>query len=444
MNVSSPKMTDLGITTASVKSFSMASNDTTTTTTAAPDMYDAYNFSDDNLDFWEMENPEEMLRPWVINEYFIPTVITHSVTFLIGVIGNLVVVFVMAGDRKSRTATNMFLVSLSLADLLLLSVCAPLENLELFVIQWDVGGTVCKMAAYFGILSAMASVLNLTAVSLERYIVIVYPMRSRSLCTMSNCKKAVIVVWSVALVLAAPVVITKEIHPARFGNNVTIVTIHYCKNKETMGLWLSIYQLLVLLILPAMLMIFFYSRVISELWKSTKTMKQMTGARSSLIAKPNSRKATTSSSSPVATMESTRVYCGRKNVSSNQSKGEDVMKTRKQVIKMLLLVIALFLICWGPRLIMDVILKVGLETYSRESYAMRIAFFLMPFIHACINPFVYCFMSKNFQRSMRRQLQRMGIACPAAAEPIPPPVRTGAPTGADSTRHTYCPPESVL
>ncbi|KAF0298511.1 Galanin receptor type 2 [Amphibalanus amphitrite] len=250
----------------------------------------------------------------------------------------------------------------------------------------------------------MASVLNLTAVSLERYIVIVYPMRSRSLCTMSNCKKAVIVVWSVALVLAAPVVITKEIHPARFGNNVTIVTIHYCKNKETMGLWLSIYQLLVLLILPAMLMIFFYSRVISELWKSTKTMKQMTGAR------VNHR----------------------------------VCFLIGQVIKMLLLVIALFLICWGPRLIMDVILKVGLETYSRESYAMRIAFFLMPFIHACINPFVYCFMSKNFQRSMRRQLQRMGIACPAAAEPIPPPVRTGAPTGADSTRHTYCPPESVL
>ena len=42
-----------------------------------------------------------------------------------------------------------------------------------------------------------------------RYIVIVYPMRSRSLCTMSNCKKAVVVVWSVSLVLAAPVIITK-------------------------------------------------------------------------------------------------------------------------------------------------------------------------------------------------------------------------------------------
>ena len=71
----------------------------------------------------------------------------------------------------------------------------------------------------------------------------------------------------------------QDIQPARFGNNVTQVTIHYCKNEESMGLWFSIYQLLVLLAVPALLMIFFYSRVISELWKSTRTVKQMTGAR---------------------------------------------------------------------------------------------------------------------------------------------------------------------
>ena len=57
------------------------------------------------------------------------------------------------------------------------------------------------------------------------------------------------------------------------------MTIHYCKDKESMGLGFAIYQFLVLFAVPALLMIFFYSRVISELWKSTRTMKQMTGAR---------------------------------------------------------------------------------------------------------------------------------------------------------------------
>ncbi|XP_037071289.1 cholecystokinin receptor type A-like [Pollicipes pollicipes] len=277
-------------------------------------------------DIWPMDNPEEMLIPWIINQYFIPVVITHSVTFLIGVVGNLLVVFVMAGDRKSRTATNLFLVSLSLADLLLLIVCAPLETLHYFVIQWDAGGAVCKMAKYAEILSAVASVLNLTAVSLERYIVIVYPMRSRSLCTMSNCKKAVVVVWSVSLVLTAPVLITKDIQPERFGNNVTQLTIHYCRDKESMGLGFAVYQFLVLFAVPALLMIFFYSRVISELWKSTRTMKQMTGARSSLLSKSNGRKA--AASSPVLTPNSHRAF---KKTPPPQNKGEDVMKARKQV-----------------------------------------------------------------------------------------------------------------
>ena len=162
--LSDQNLTIPDITTVSSKLSSIASN------TISPDMThpSSSNTSESTPDFWQMDNPEEMLVPWVINEYFFPIVITHSVTFLVGVIGNLLVVFVMAGDRKSRTATNLFLVSLALADLLLLIVCAPLETLQYFVVQWDVGGTVCKMAKYAEILSAVASVLNLTAVSLER------------------------------------------------------------------------------------------------------------------------------------------------------------------------------------------------------------------------------------------------------------------------------------
>lgn len=107
----------------------------------------------------------------------------------------------MIGDRKSRNATTLFLVSLSAADLLLLLVCAPvsiifqyllsncicwivdnflisfysgrqLEVSQYFVIQWDEAGIICKTAKYAEVLSAVASVLNLTAVSIERQVAI--------------------------------------------------------------------------------------------------------------------------------------------------------------------------------------------------------------------------------------------------------------------------------
>ena len=115
-----------------------------------------------------MENPEEMLKPWIVNPMFFNIVITHSVTFLFGLVGNVVVVVVMVGDKKYRNATNLFLVSLAVADLLLLLVTAPLETLQYFVMQWDAGAAVCKSAMFAMMLSAVVSVLNLAAVTLER------------------------------------------------------------------------------------------------------------------------------------------------------------------------------------------------------------------------------------------------------------------------------------
>ena len=41
-----------------------------------------------------------------------------------------------------------------------------------------------------------------------RYIVIVHPMRSRALCTSSNCRRALLLVWSLSLLLALPVAYT--------------------------------------------------------------------------------------------------------------------------------------------------------------------------------------------------------------------------------------------
>lgn len=82
---------------------------------------------------------------------------------------------------------------------------------------------------------------------------------------------------------------------------------------------------------------------------------------------------------------------------------------------MLILIIFLFLICWGPKLILNIVLKVsvifGLEIYSPELYYCRVIFSLIPFIHSCINPVVYSFMSKNFRRSMNRQLGRCCTVC---------------------------------
>lgn len=56
------------------------------------------------------KNPEDMLNPALRNPAFYPIVITHAIAFILGIVGNVVAVSVMIGDRKGRSATNLFLV----------------------------------------------------------------------------------------------------------------------------------------------------------------------------------------------------------------------------------------------------------------------------------------------------------------------------------------------
>lgn len=75
-----------------------------------------------------------------------------------------------------------------------------------------------------------------------------------------------------------------------------------------------------------------------------------------------------------------------------------------QVVKMLVAIIVIFVICWAPLLINNVliafevlpVLHFGIYKHLRE------AFFIMAYFNSCVNPVVYCFMSKNFKESFRR------------------------------------------
>lgn len=114
------------------------------------------------------ESVEDIRQPHLFNKYFVPIMVTYAVTFVFGVVGNVVSVAAMSSTRAATNATNVFLVSLAVADLLMLVIHLPLEVVEYFFLTWDKGGGVCKIKAYVYFLSGMASVLNLAAVSIER------------------------------------------------------------------------------------------------------------------------------------------------------------------------------------------------------------------------------------------------------------------------------------
>ena len=70
------------------------------------------------------------------------------------------------------------------------------------------------------------------------------------------------------------------------------------------------------------------------------------------------------------------------------------------------MVVLLFLICWGPRLLLNAIIKWGLSSYNETVYQLRIYFYLMPFVHSCINPIIY-----RLTPYYARQVPRISLVC---------------------------------
>ena len=77
-----------------------------------------------------------------------------------------------------------------------------------------------------------------------------------------------------------------------------------------------------------------------------------------------------------------------------------------QVIKMLVIVIVLFAVCWGPVLIDNVLKAFGVV--DRYNYGaikhLRQVFALLSYANSCVNPIVYAFMSRNFRESFRNAI----------------------------------------
>lgn len=124
-----------------------------------------YDYSYD-LSFYE--DLEKLRLPGVQESYFCLTVTVYSLTFLLGLLGNSLVIFAVFGDRKPRSVTSLFMVSLAVADLMFILVCTPYELIRYFKPHAEGGAPVCKFASFVDMLSAVASILNLTSISVER------------------------------------------------------------------------------------------------------------------------------------------------------------------------------------------------------------------------------------------------------------------------------------
>ena len=103
------------------------------------------------------------------------------------------------------TPTNLYLFSLAVSDLLVLLLGMPLELYEMWQnYPFLLGAGGCYFKTFLFEVVCFASILNVTALSVERYIAVVHPLRAKYVVTRTHAKRVILTVWAMSVLCALP------------------------------------------------------------------------------------------------------------------------------------------------------------------------------------------------------------------------------------------------
>ncbi|MGH0185906.1 UNVERIFIED_CONTAM: hypothetical protein FKN15_019075 [Acipenser sinensis] len=131
---------------------------------------------------------------------FIPL---YALLVLVACAGNLLLILLIALTKKLHSTTNFLIGNLAAADLIMCLFCAPLTATYAFEPRgWLFGSFTCHFVALMQAATVLVAVLSLTAIAVDRYVVVAYPIRRRA--GRRHCFYLVGTIWLASLALSTP------------------------------------------------------------------------------------------------------------------------------------------------------------------------------------------------------------------------------------------------
>lgn len=302
----------------------------------------------------------------------------YTTIFVLGIFGNVLVCYVVFRNKAMQTVTNLFITNLALSDILLCVLAVPFTPLYTFLGKWVFGRIICHLVSYAQGVSVYISTLTLTSIAIDRFFVIIYPFHPRM--KLSTCVFIIINIWLTSILVTLPYgIYMKHIHEnsTEKANATTIVDNveddgnkdrYFCEENWPNEKWRKIFSGLTTLmqfVFPFFIMAFCYICV---------SVKLNDRARS----KPGTK---------------------------NSRKEEADRERKKRTNRMLIAMVAIFLISWLPLNTINIVNDFYLHIANWEYYFL--SFFLVHSIamsSTCYNPFLYAWLNENFRKEFKQVL----------------------------------------
>ena len=212
--------------------------------------------------------------------------LAYAIVVVFSVIGNSLVItaFKLNANGKLRTVNNMFIVSMAAGDLLLTLGSTPERITRILVSdQWVVEGNLgiflCKTVNYLEKLCMNVSILHLSMVAIDRFLVVFYPRKK--IITKKRALRIIIIAWLVSAGYCAPLFYYANL--LEKGGRL------FCKTRHFFDGWRVWYLVfLSLLVITLLLVVVFYA-AIAVRFSRNKTPGVRISFRSRMSARLNIR-----------------------------------------------------------------------------------------------------------------------------------------------------------
>ncbi|XP_070767609.1 opioid receptor, delta 1b [Enoplosus armatus] len=276
----------------------------------------------------------------------------YSLICVVGLLGNLLVMYGVVRYTKMKTATNIYIFNLALADALATSTL-PFQSAKYLMSTWPFGEPLCKVVIAIDYYNMFTSIFTLTMMSVDRYIAVCHPVKALDFRTPAKAKLINVCIWILSSAVGVPVMIMAVTKVTDKGN--TGCMLRFPKPEWYWDTVMKICVFIFAFVVPVLVITICYGLMILRL----KSVRLLSG-----------------------------------------SKEKD--RNLRRITRMVLVVVAAFIICWTPIHIFIIVKTMVVIDHKNllvmASWHLCIA---LGYTNSSLNPVLYAFLDENFKRCFR-------------------------------------------